>query len=238
MANEERHRIHEIYSEKRLKAIYDVWHDPSFRNNNERTEANLDILKDLDVTYIASGTNRMAVLIDDYIHKIALDSFGVADNWQEFKMSPLAQPVLTKTYESNGLIDVAEYANLMNMEEFADSREHIAAILEYLSENFLFCDISLTTKNFCNFGYRDNGDIVIVDYGYLYPLDRKIMRCRNCGSTISWNKNYTALICDNPKCHKAHDPIEIKTRMDKKETDFIDIREKFGEGPLVLELGT
>jgi hypothetical protein len=165
MANEERHRIHEIYSEKRLKAIYDVWHDPSFRNNNERTEANLDILKDLDVTYIASGTNRMAVLIDDYIHKIALDSFGVADNWQEFKMSPLAQPVLTKTYESNGLIDVAEYANLMNMEEFADSREHIAAILEYLSENFLFCDISLTTKNFCNFGYRDNGDIVIVDYG-------------------------------------------------------------------------
>ena len=239
MAKEEfRHRIHEIYSEDRLKAIYDVWHNPKFRDNNERTEANLDILKDLDVTYIASGTNRMTVLIDDYIHKIALDSFGVADNWQEFNMSVDAQPYVTKTYESNGLIAIAEYVNLMNKEEFVDSREHIAAMLDVLSEDFLFCDISLSTKNICNFGSRDNGDIVILDYGYLYPIDRKIMRCRNCGSTISWNRNYTALICDNPKCKKAHDPIEIRGRMLKKETDFTDLREKFGEGPLVLELGT
>ena len=153
-------------------------------------------------------------------------------------MSPKAQPYVTKTYESNGLVTIAEYANLMTIDEFRDNREIIGAILEELSQDFLFCDISLTTKNFCNFGYRDNGDIVIIDYGYLYLLDRKIMRCRNCGGTISWNKSYTSLICDNPKCKKPHDPIEIKNRMDKKETDFEDIREKFGEGPLVLELGT
>ena len=64
------------------------------------------------------------------------------------------------------------------------------------------------------------------------------MRCRNCNSTIHWNKQYTALICDNPKCKKAYDPIEIKNRMLKKETDFTDLREKFGDGPLTLELGT
>ena len=160
-----RHRIHELYSEERLQAIYDVWHDPKYKDNNERTEANLDILKDLDVTYIASGTNRMAVLIDDYIHKIALDSYGVADNWQEFNMGPLAQPYVTKSYESNGLITIAEYANLMSIDEFRDNKEVIGAILEELSQDFLFCDISLTTKNFCNYGYRDNGDIVIIDYG-------------------------------------------------------------------------
>lgn len=233
-----RHRIHEIYSEDRLKAIYDVWHNPKLRDNNERTDANLDILKDLDVTYIASGTNRMVVLLDEYVHKIALDSFGVADNWQEFNMSVQAQPYVSKSYESNGLITIAEYANLMNKEEFLDSREHIGAMLEVLSEDFLFCDISLTTKNMCNFGYRDNGDIIIIDYGYLYPIDRKIMRCRNCGSPIAWNRNYTALVCQNSKCKRVHDPIEIRSRMLKKETDFDDLREKFGEGPLVLELGT
>lgn len=50
-----------------------------------------------------------------------------------------------------------------------------------------------------------------------------------------WSSNFTVLLCR--KCKKDHDPIEIRDRMRKKETDFHSL-EHLGEGPLVLKLGT
>ncbi len=232
---EYRHRINEIYPESVLKAMDRVRFDPRFSDNNQKIEENLMILKDLDVTFIAAGTNRMSILKDDYIHKIALDSFGAQDNWTEFDRTIELQPYVTKTYECNGLIAVAEYVNLFNKEEFVASREHIAGILEALSENWLFCDMSLTAKNFCNFGYRPDGDIVILDYGYIFPIDRKIMRCRSCGSPLVWNSLFSKLKCS--KCGSEHDPIEIRDRMRKKESDFdYSEEEELPDGPLVLEV--
>ena len=37
---------------------------------------------------------------------------------------------------------------------------------------------------------------------------------------LDWDDNFTHLVCTNPKCRKKHDPIEIRDRMRKKETDF------------------
>ena len=227
-----RHRIHELFSEELLLGMEKVMNNPEYTNNNQKVEANLLLLKDIGATYIASGTNRMAVLISKYIYKIALDSFGVRDNWTECEMSKRAQPWVTKTYECNGLVAVAEYVNLISKEEFQDSKENIAGILEILSEDYLFCDISTTGKNWCNFGHRTNGDIVILDYGYLYPIDEKIMHCRKCGGKLVWNKNFTQLIC--AKCSKAHDPIEIRDRMKKKETDFAKLSHI--KGPIKIKL--
>lgn len=217
---EYRHRIHEFFSERRLEALNAVRTSGSYTNNNDKVDAMLDIMKDMPIAVIGPGTNRLTVLIEDYVYKIAMDSYGVQDNWTEFRMSPLVQPYVTKTYECNGLIAVAEYVNLITKEEFVDSKEVIRGMLDILKEDYLFCDISLTPKNYLNYGYRDNGNIVILDFGYLYPIDLKIMHCRRCGALLDWDSNYVKLVCTNPKCKKPHDPIEIRDRMRKKETDF------------------
>ena len=89
------------------------------------------------------------------------------DNWNEFNMSPLAQPYVTKTYECNGLIAVAEYVNVISKQEFEDSKENIRSILKMLSEDFLFCDLSASLKNYMNFGWTDADMLVILDYGLI-----------------------------------------------------------------------
>jgi predicted RNA-binding Zn-ribbon protein involved in translation (DUF1610 family) len=229
-----RHRIHELYSEKRLQEIEDIRLDPMFPDNNKRIDAILHLMRDMDVTFIASGTNRMSYLLDGYIHKVAMDSFGVNDNWNEFKVSPLVQPWVTKTYECNGLICVAEYVNLFTKQEFVDSREHIREILKVISEDWWFCDMGLVAKNYTNFGYDDDDNIKILDYAYMERIDRKIMNCRACGHPLKWNNMFTTLVCS--KCGREHDPIELRDRMRKDENDFT-YDEGPEDGPLEIRVG-
>lgn len=214
----ERHRIHELFSQDVLDKITAIDKDPRYGDNNQKVQALLFLLKDHGFTEIGPGTNRLVVRGLDYVYKIAMDSYGVRDNWNEFNISPELQPYVTKTYECNGLIAVAEYVNLITKSEFVDSKEHIANILKYLSEDYIFCDMSLNMKNSLNFGYRDDGTIVILDYGYIYPIDRKIMFCSKCGAHLVWKSDFSALRC--PKCGKVYDPITIRDRMWKKESDF------------------
>lgn len=230
--NKLRHRIHEIFSEELLIEIENVKDNPMYTDNNSKIEEILILLKDLGVIFVASGTNRMAILINGYIFKIALDSFGIKDNWNEFEMSTCLQPYVTKTYECNGLIAVAEYVNLINKDEFYDNRDNIASILTILSENYLFCDMGLTTKNYANFGYRATKEIVILDYGYIYPLDDRIMYCKKCGNKLIWNKYFTKLVCSH--CAKEHDPIEIRDRMRKVESTYKNVENKKGPIKIVI----
>ena len=192
--------------------------DPRYSNNDERLDAILEHLKDLDITMLGGGTNRVGILIEDYVYKIAMDTRGVRDNWNEFNTSVDLQPYVAKTYESNGLINVAEYVNLITREEFIDSIDHIRAMLEVLSEDWIFSDLSLELKNMVNYGWRDNGDIVILDAGYIYPIDRRIMHCIECGGSLKWDSKFINLVC--PKCHMKHDPIDIRDRMWRDENDF------------------
>lgn len=223
-----RSRIMELFSEDLLIKLENIQTDPRFVSNNDKFQHILFLLKDMDFIEIGAGTNRMAVLHDNYIFKIALDGYGVKDNWNEFNMSPELQPYVTKTYECNGIVLVAEYVNLINREEFLDSKEHIRTILDILSEDYLFADIGTIAKNFCNFGYRDDGTLVILDYGYIYPIDRKIMFCESCGGRLQWNEDYSALMCEN--CRSKYDPIKIKYRMEVDEDDYIYIDEEKAKG--------
>ena len=74
------------------------------------------------------------------------------DNLNEFNLSEELQPYVTKTYETNGLVTVAEYVNLIKEEEFLDSIPNIRNILNYLSENWMFSDVGTIVKNHTNWG--------------------------------------------------------------------------------------
>lgn len=162
-----RHRIHENFPEHILDGIVEIMDDPENTSNNIKVDKLLDLVSEIGFTEIGPGTNRLAVRNSDYIYKIAMDSYGVRDNWNEFNMSPLAQPYVTKTYECNGLIAVAEYVNVISKQEFEDSKENIRSILKVLSEDFLFCDLSASLKNYMNFGWTDTDMLVILDYGLI-----------------------------------------------------------------------
>lgn len=223
----ERHRIEELFSQELLDEIVSIIKDPNISSNNEKAQKFLFLLKDLGFTEIGPGTNRLTVRNVGYVYKIAFDSYGIRDNWNEFNMSPELQPFVTKTYETNGIIAVAEYINLITKEQFLKSRPNIKKILDYLSKKYLFCDISCTLKNLTNWGYDDDYNLKILDYGYIYPIDMKIMFCTKCGGKLVWTQDYSALKCVN--CGKLHDPIEIRDRMWKKESQFKDIKEDDGK---------
>lgn len=221
-----RSRIKENFSEELLVQLYDLTEPNCKLTNNERVETILNLLSPLGFIELGAGTNRFAMLKDEYVYKIALDIFGIRDNWQEFKMSKELQPYVTKTYESNGLITVSEYVTLISKEEFIDSKDNIRAMLKVISEDYIFEDIGTISKNYCNYGFNESGYLVILDYGYIYPKEQLSMFCDKCGGSIGYNSDYSKLICR--VCGKKFDVLDVKKRMDTDVKDYKDFRnEKF-----------
>lgn len=209
-----RSRIKENFSEEMLNQIKRIMKSSATLSNNEKFNEILNILSPYEFIELAAGTNRMAVLKDEYVYKIALDSYGVKDNWQEFNFSKELQPYVTKTYECNGLIAVAEYVTLITQKEFEDSAENITAILSILAKNYIFDDIGLISKNVCNFGFAEDGTLKVLDYGYIYKKDKLVMFCDKCGGPIDYDSTYSKLICG--ECGKKFKVFDLKTR---SETD-------------------
>lgn len=212
-----RSRIKENFSEKTLDDIKYIMNYPGISNNVKFNKI-LEIVTPLGFIELAAGTNRMAVMKNDYVYKIALDGYGVKDNWNEFKMGKELQPFVIKTYECNGIIAISEYVNLMTQREFENSKNTIREILEILSHDYIFEDIGLIPKNFCNFGFREDNSIVILDYGYIYPIDDMIMFCNKCNGRIKYNASYSELVCS--RCGKKYKVFDIKSKMDKDNALF------------------
>ena len=229
-----RSRIMEIFNKEILKEMYELqskrltW--GVIRGQRSKVEYTAK-MKVQDMTNIltkylqgkghsfsfpGAGTNRMTVLIDGYIYKIALDQDGYIDNLNEFILSKEAQPYVTKTYETNGLIAVAEYVTLISYEEFVEKKAKILEILDDISREYLIGDMGWTQKNYANWGYRKNSDdLVILDFGHMHRLSGEKLLCKECCSILQYNSNYTKLKCLN--CGKEEEFMTIKLRLSKKE---------------------
>lgn len=228
-----RSRIKENFSQEDMDFLRRLINSPLFTDTNEKADAILYRFKDKGFIELAPATNRFALLKGKYVYKFALDRYGIDDNINEFKMSEELQPYVTKTYETNGYITIAEYVNLISEAEFVRSIPHIRSILKILAEDYLFADIGTITKNFANFGFRDDDSIVILDYGYVYKKDPKIMFCTSDGTELKYTENYDALYC--PKCGRKYVMTEILHRMEISEEEYENEPEY--HGPLVIKLG-
>lgn len=228
-----RSRIKEEFSEEDLDFLHGLIESPYFDNNNDKADAILYRFKAKDFVELAPATNRFALLKGKYVFKFALDDYGIKDNINEFEMSMELQPYVTKTYETNGLITIAEYVNLIKEKEFVESIPHIKEILLQLSENYLFSDIGTITKNFCNYGFRDDDSIVILDYGYIYKKDPNIMYCDGCGGRLEYTENFDSLYC--VKCHRKHRVWDVVHQMRISDEEYQNIPKI--KGPLRIGLG-
>ena len=120
------------------------------------------------------------------------------------------------------LILVEEYVTLMDEQEFRLNENGIKMILEDLSKKYIFEDIGYSFKNYENYGYRSNGDIVILDLGYIYNIrgNESVLSCPKCKGELKYNTNYTAFVCQNHQCKTKYDFMDIRRRMSLELEEF------------------
>lgn len=161
------------------------------------------LLKKYDIPFSVLGgaTNRIALYIDRYAVKFAVDHQGYVDNLVEYSISRELQPYVTKSYETNGYILVAESVKTMSLDDFKLRRADIETILSNLSQDYLLGDVGIIGRNYTNWGIRDNGEAVILDYAYIHRGTEKLFTCEVCGCGIlRYDATFTKLKCSNPYC--------------------------------------
>ena len=61
---------------------------------------------------------------------------------------------LAKTYETNYLINVAEYVLVVDKDTFVTNEDVVKYILKDIAKDYLFDDVGFSLKNYCNWGSR------------------------------------------------------------------------------------
>lgn len=216
-------RILKFINKDLMTRLNSIARDVLIPDNNTRTDLMLKALDEHNVPYseLGSGTNRLAVFIDGYVFKIGMDKAGIADNWAEFSLAQELQPFVTKCYECNGLIAVSEYVTVISKEEFQNSKEEVRQILSHLADSYLLGDVGSINKNFMNWGYRNDGSLVILDYAYIYRVIGNELICNGinkddtiCDGALEYDQNFHKLICS--KCRKTYTFHEIRRKISKE----------------------
>ncbi len=197
--------------------------------DNRRIESNAEkmiILGDLLFTYgydfeiLGGATNRIALQIDGYAVKFAMDEQGYRDNLIEYSLSPELQPYVTKSYETNGYILIAEYVEVINTSEKWQLYDvEIRKILDRLCNDYLLGDVGYIKKNMTNWGLRD-GEPVILDYAYCHRFTENLFTCSKCGSPLTYDSSYDKLMCTNRSGCKAIYTYNERKRVQGEQVDI------------------
>ena len=192
--------IEKIYSPDTIKKLFAHALLIDMDDNNAKVDVIKELIGEEQFMELGPGTNRVGLLgPDGCCHKIAMDRRGIVDNLTEFRRSPELEWVAPRAYETNGVILVAENVELMTKEDFRnpDNRASILEICGALAQNYIFADIGYAMKNFCNWGIRQDGSLVILDTGYLIPIlgNEDALDCPVCGRRLRYRPNYTGFTC-------------------------------------------
>lgn len=198
-------------------------------NNNSRGKLVKEILKKYNIpaSPLGNGTNRIGFLLDGYAVKIALDEDGMVDNRREMLYAKDLYPDCIKVYECtpSGLISVSEYVTIFTLDDYRERQDEMREILERISSRFLIGDVGITSKNYVNWGIRDNGTICMLDFAYCYAIKYKLFTCTCDNSSVMvYDNDYVGLRC--PRCRKKYTFWDIRKRVTKKkqEEEIGDIR--------------
>lgn len=198
-------------------------------NNNARGNLVKEILKkyNIPVSPLGNGTNRIGFLLDGYAVKIALDEDGMVDNRREMLYSKDLYPDCIKVYECtpSGLISVSEYVTIFTLDDYRERQDEMREILERISSRFLIGDVGITSKNYVNWGIRDNGTICMLDFAYCYAIKYKLFTCTcDSSSVLLYDNDYVGLRC--PRCGKKYTFWDIRKKVTRKkqEEEIGDIR--------------
>ena len=221
-------RLFDYISKDKMLQLFDNAMDLRIVDNNVKADNIREILGP-DFRELGTGTNRIALMKDGYVFKVALDRRGIIDNLAEYKRSAEAPTYLAKCYETNRVVAISEYVNLISADEYRQNKDKIRIILTNLSSKYVMKDLGLTEKNYCNWGYRDDDTIVALDYAYLYPIkgNEDALKC-SCGGTIRIDGSFNIYKCDNSECGLKYSALEILNKMNI-DAERIDDQSVFSE---------
>lgn len=213
-----RSRILQYFPLEALEKIKKLVYNNRINDINDKVDMMMAILDEYNIDFdeLGTGTNRTAIFIDGYVFKIALDKWGVRDNEQEFTLSEELQPYVIKVYECNSIIMVCEYVVVINKEEFSEHKPQIRSILKDLSNEYLLGDIGTINKNFANWGYRDNQELVALDFAYIYRVIGDEMLCDACDikPMLEYTPDFDKLTC--PHCRKQFQFMDVRRKISKE----------------------
>ena len=196
---------------------------------------------------VGLGTNIYTMSNPAYpgvIFKFALDSNGIADNFNDIILQDIVNSYLTDecgekprytkvlAKHPSGIVTVQERKVVIKNQDRMDNfRSSVLKTLEKLSKIFLIVDLSPTLYHL-NYGVDRSGDWCFIDASDLYPLenitskirckkavgwDDKKAKVRLCGGRLRYNDDFSNIICES--CRAEYIPLEIRPK--EKERDFM-----------------
>ena len=208
------------FSEEFMRKIYDIYMDDCMSIVEKTIRFDKLFTEEFghrkDYRRIGEGTNRFVCLLDNHIIKVAYNYLAYIDNMNELAQAKDKPKYLAKAFETNGLILVSEYVTVMDNMEFLECQNEIKTILKVIEANikgkdktkntyYILGDMGTSNKNYGNWGRRMNGEIVILDYGYLYEVAGRdwvnVAICPVCGSDLEYLEDFSELKCVNDKCN-------------------------------------
>jgi len=187
-----------------------------------RKERCINVLKSYNIPFmdVGTGTNRFIIRYDGYVIKIALDREGVADNRQEWVMSPMLAPDVAPSREisKGGHLLVASYAPAFSSyAEFIAYRQQIVAILTKWGSRYLLGDVGITSVNYANWGIL-MGKPVCIDYAYIFPVSMDVFTCVcGCKEMKFTDNTFTHYQCANPECNMTYTDRDLRSKISQKE---------------------
>lgn len=168
---------------------------------------------------LGGATNRIALQIEGYAFKFAVDEQGYKDNLMEYSLSPELQPYVTKAFETNGYVLIAECVEVMNQTTFERYRYEIQKVLDMLAQDYLLGDVGYLKKNMANWGIRNNKP-VILDYAYCHRATENLFTCSSCGSILTYDSVYDKLMCTDRSGCKAVYTYNQRKRIQGNQVDI------------------
>ena len=222
-----RSKIKSIFPEEVLKYIGSICDTKRIDSTQKKMKILQQLLKRYEIRFgvLGGATNRLALFIDGYAVKFAMDRQGYKDNLMEYSLSMELQPYVTKTYETNGYISINEPVKTMTLDDFLVRKIDILKVLSVLGTDYLLGDIGYIKKNFTNWGIRDDGSVVILDFAYIHRGTENLFTCDVCGDGILvYDSTFSYLKCNNQTvCNTKYTYHERKTiQGDQVDYDMID----------------
>ena len=179
-----------------------------------------DLAKHLDLTFLARGTNRSVYTVNydsSIVIKIGYDKTGISATAREYENQEFIKPFCSKCFEISPTKCVGLFERVtpvIHPEEFKSMAQDIFDIFhQRILGKYVIADIGM--HNFMNYGFREGFGAVILDYPYLYEMDKSKIKCHNllvstgtlCGGTIGYDADFEHLVCD--KCGKEYNARDL-----------------------------
>lgn len=205
-----------------------------------------------------SGTNRIIysnINDNNFIIKVALDKIGVNDNKYEFKNQNILKPFIPKVFDVSecGTVALMEKVHpILNRNEFSMYANYIFNILAYIIDRgYILEDIG--SDFFMNWGIRQNFGPVLLDFPYLYRVNKYRLKCIKrhtdgsvCGGKLEYDDGFNYILCK--KCGKRYPAStigsnfnyldEIKKKLRRTQTMSFKLKITTNNKNVVTETGT